>query len=173
MTRVTNSAISSRENFNAKNKRILSTVFSTVLFFGCAIFVASRGYICFEKFLGKPEKVDISFKFTGTQKFPSVSICTKQFFNEDVFDECQLSVANYTSKENPVWVNLIFSWYYLNRNLYGSHKGLRNLNFVGRNRKWKLYRAKKIVWKCLVKSGHSWYWMVQCFNIYKSKLQLW
>ena len=111
MTRVTNSAILSRENFNAKNKRILSTVFSTVLFFGCAIFVASRGYICFEKFLGKPEKVDISFKFTGTQKFPSISICTKQFFNEDVFDECQLSVANYTSEENPVWASLIFSCY--------------------------------------------------------------
>ena len=134
MTRVTNSAISSRENFNAKNKRILSTVFSTVLFLGCAIFVASRGYICFEKFLGKPEKVDISFKFTGTQKFPSISICTKQFFNEDVFDECQLSVANYTSEENPVWVSLIFSCY-LSSNLYGSHKGLKNLDFVGRNRK--------------------------------------
>ena len=134
MTRVTNSAISSRENFNAKNKRILSTVFSTVLFLGCAIFVASRGYICFEKFLGKPEKVDISFKFTGTQKFPSISICTKQFFNEDVFEECQLSVANYTSEENPVWVSLIFSCY-LSSNLYGSHKGLKNLDFVGRNRK--------------------------------------
>ena len=111
MTRVTNSAILSRENFNAKNKRIVSTVFSTLLFLGCAIFVASRGYICFEKFLGKPEKVDISFKFTGTQKFPSISICTKQFFNEDVFDECQLSVANYTSEENPVWASLIFSCY--------------------------------------------------------------
>ena len=105
MTRVTNSVTLTRENFNAKNKRILSTVFSTVLFLGCAIFVASRGYICFEKFLGKPEKVDISFKFTGTQKFPSISICTKHFFNEDVFDECQISVANYTSKENPVWVS--------------------------------------------------------------------
>ena len=111
MTRLSNSATLPRKNFNAKNKRILSTVFSTVLFLGCAIFVASRGYICFEKFLGKPEKVDISFKFTGTQKFPSISICTKQFFNEDVFDECQLSVANYTSKENPVWVSLIFSCY--------------------------------------------------------------
>ena len=110
MTRVTNSGTLSRKNFTAKNKRILSTVFSTVLFLGCAIFVASRGYICFEKFLGKPEKVDISFKFTGTQKFPSISICTKQFFNEDVFDECQLSVANYTSRENPVWVSLIFPY---------------------------------------------------------------
>ena len=108
MTRVTNSGTSSRKNFTAKNKKNLSTVFSTVLFLGCAIFVASRGYICFEKFLGKPEKVDISFKFTGTQKFPSISICTKQFLNENVFDECQLSVANYTSEENPVWVSLIF-----------------------------------------------------------------
>ena len=117
MTRVTNSATLSLKNFNVKNKRILSTVFSTVLFLGCAIFVASRGYICFEKFLGKPEKVDISFKFTGTQKFPSISICTKQFFNEDVFDECQLSVANYTSEENPVWVSLIFSCC-LSSNLY-------------------------------------------------------
>ena len=116
MTRVTNSGTLSRKNFNAKNKRILSTVFSTVLFFGCAIFVASRGYICFEKFLGKPEKVDISFKFTGTQKFPSISICTKQFFNEDVFDECQLSVANYTSRENPVWVSLIFHYMALSSN---------------------------------------------------------
>ena len=113
MTKVTNSAILSRQNFNAKNKRILSTVFSTVLFFGCAIFVASRGYICFEKFLGKPEKVDISFKFTGTQKFPSITIGTKKFFDEDVFDECQLSVADYKSEENPVWVNLIFSCYIL------------------------------------------------------------
>ena len=110
MTRVTNSGTLSRKNFTAKNKKNLSTVFSTVLFLGCAIFVASRGYICFEKFLGKPEKVDISFKFTGTQKFPSISICTKQFFNEDVFDECQLSVANYTSRENPVWVSLIFPY---------------------------------------------------------------
>ena len=122
MTRVTNSAILSRENFNAKNKRILSTVFSTVLFLGCAIFVASRGYICFEKFLGKPEKVDISFKFTGTQKFPSISICTQQFFNEDVFNECQLSVANYTSEENPVWVpkfNFFMLTIYLNSNTGG------------------------------------------------------
>ena len=111
MTRVTNSGTLSRINFTVKNKKNLSTVFSTVLFLGCAIFVASRGYICFEKFLGKPEKVDISFKFTGTQKFPSISICTKQFFNEDVFDECQLSVADYTSKENPVWVSLLFSCY--------------------------------------------------------------
>ena len=62
--------------------------------------------------LGNHGCTDSSFKFTGTQKFPSISICTKQFFNEDVFDECQLSVANYTSKENPVWVNLIFSCYY-------------------------------------------------------------
>ena len=100
----------SSKKFNVKGKRILSTFFSIVLFLGCAIFVASRGYICFEKFLGKPEKVDISFKFTGTQKFPSISICTKQFFNEDVFDECQLSVANYTSRENPVWVSLIFPY---------------------------------------------------------------
>ena len=109
MTRVKNSATLSRENFNSKNKRILSTLFSTVLFLGCAIFVATRGYICFEKFLSKPEKVDISFKFTGTQKFPSISICTQRWFNEDVLNECQLSEANYTSKENPVWVSLIFS----------------------------------------------------------------
>ena len=98
----------SSKNFNAKGKRILSTFFSIVLFLGCAIFVASRGYICFEKFLGKPEKVDISFKFTGTQKFPSISICTKRWFNEDVFDECQLSVSNYTSRESPVWVGHMY-----------------------------------------------------------------
>ena len=95
--------------FIMKHKKTLSTVFSVALFFACSGFVAYRGYSCFKKYLSVPESVDISFKFSGAQKFPEITFCTKPAFNKVVFDECQLNQTIYLSDENPAWVNYITS----------------------------------------------------------------
>ena len=88
-----------------KYKKILSTGFSVSLFIACAVFVAFRGYGCFKKYLSVPEKVDISFKFTGTQNFPEITLCSFLAFNNTIFDECQLNKKVYMSDENPLWVS--------------------------------------------------------------------
>ena len=85
-----------------KYKKILSTGFSVSLFIACAVFVAFRGYGCFEKYLSVPEKVDISFKLTGTQNFPEITLCPFLAFNDTIFNECKLDLTAYTI--NAIWV---------------------------------------------------------------------
>ena len=87
------------------NKKTVISCFSAALFTACSVFVAIRGHDCFEKFLDKPEAVDISFKFTNGEKFPSITICTKKenTYNEEVFDECQLRQNDYII--NGAWMS--------------------------------------------------------------------
>ena len=86
---------------NCKNircsRKIASNISSTALFIGCTIFVAIRGYKCFDKYLNEPEAVDISYKFSGILPFPSITICTKKedTFNLEVLNKCQLSKEEY------------------------------------------------------------------------------
>ena len=83
-------------------KKTSSRAFAVSLFIACAIFVAFRGYGCFEKYLSVPEKVDISFKLTGTQNFPEITLCPMLAFNENIFNECKLNLNAYVN--NATWV---------------------------------------------------------------------
>ena len=84
-------------------KNVLSYIFTTLLFIGCAIFVIIRGQKCFQKFLEKPQKTQISYEFTGNIDFPVITICeTKEdAYDENVFEQCQLNVSDY--KKNGPW----------------------------------------------------------------------
>ena len=97
----------SKSKFIINNKKHLSNIFGTALFIGCSVFVAFRGYDCFKKFLSKPEKVDIHFKFSGTTKFPSITFCSETVFDTEVFEQCQLDPEAYRSMKNPKWVSII------------------------------------------------------------------
>ena len=46
-----------------------------VLFLGCLIFVSHRGLTCFQKFIAKPEGVDIGYHFSSREPFPSFTFC--------------------------------------------------------------------------------------------------
>ena len=58
-------------------KSIASRLFSTLLFFGCGVFVAFRGYDCFNKYWKKP--IHVEFKYVnGEDKqvlFPALTFC--------------------------------------------------------------------------------------------------
>ena len=84
-------------------KNLLSYIFTTLIFIGCAIFVIIRGQKCFQKFLEKPQSTSISYEFTGNLKFPTISICeTKEdAYDENVLEQCQLNKDDYT--KNGPW----------------------------------------------------------------------
>ena len=84
-------------------KNLLSYIFTTFIFIGCAIFVIIHGQKCFLKFLEKPQKAQISYEFTGIIDFPAISICeTKDdTYDNDILEQCQLNKDDYT--ENGPW----------------------------------------------------------------------
>ena len=84
-------------------KKILSCFFTTLLFIGCAIFVIIRGQKCFQKFLEKPQKAQISYEFNGHMIFPAITICeTKEdTYDENVLQQCQLNKDDYI--KNGPW----------------------------------------------------------------------
>ena len=55
----------------------ISTSFRIILFSLCTTFVVHRGYECFKKYMDKPEAIDLSYKFTGSDEipFPSFTFC--------------------------------------------------------------------------------------------------
>ena len=84
-------------------KNLLSYIFTTLLFIGCAIFVIIRGQKCFLKFLENPQKVQISYEFTGNIDFPAITICeTKDdAYDNNILEQCQLNKDDY--KKNGPW----------------------------------------------------------------------
>ena len=84
-----------------KSKQRISSLFKTVLFFVCFVYVAIRGYESFKKYLSKPEVVDISFQYIGRMPFPSISICLFdnpwKNYHKDIFDDCNLTATLYQS----------------------------------------------------------------------------
>ena len=84
-------------------KDVLSYIFTTLLFIGCAIFVIIRGQKCFQKFLEKPQKTQISYEFTGNIDFPVITICeTKDdAYDNRILEQCQLNKDDYT--KNGPW----------------------------------------------------------------------
>ena len=84
-------------------KNLLSYIFTTLIFIGCAIFVIIRGQKCFLKFLEKPQKAQISYEFTGNVDFPVITICeTKDdAYDNNILEQCQLNKDDYT--ENGPW----------------------------------------------------------------------
>ena len=70
---------------------------STVLFIGCAAFVAFRGYRCFDKYFKKPELTEISYQSSKNHPFPSFSLCfsEKDSYNYNQMKECQLEHSEY------------------------------------------------------------------------------
>ena len=86
-------------------KTVIIRMFSLILFLGCASFVALRGYDCFQKFVEKPEVIDVAFKSSGSQIafFPSLSFCSWwKPLKENVLKECKLTSEDYLEKN--IWV---------------------------------------------------------------------
>ena len=77
---------------------------STILFLGCAAFVAFRGYRCFDKYFKKPENTEISYKSSKNHPFPSFTLCVneKDGYNDNQLKECQLDRNKYT--KGSQWV---------------------------------------------------------------------
>ena len=117
-----------------KAKKILAQIFtkhnfrsffSSILFIGCAAFVAFRGYSCFDKYLKNPEVTDISYKSINSLAFPSFTLCTKisHSYNLDRLKECQIEMESYVddaqwvgkggnncSDPEILWMNLVTSF---------------------------------------------------------------
>ena len=70
---------------------------SSILFIGCAFFVAYRGYLCFDKYFKKPENSKVSFESTKNQPFPSFTLCASKnvSYNIDQIKECQIEPSEY------------------------------------------------------------------------------
>ena len=78
---------------------------SLILFLGCASFVSLRGYDCFQKYLEKPEAIDVAFKSSGSQAtfFPSISFCSlDKPLKENILKGCNLTSKDY--RDDNVWV---------------------------------------------------------------------
>jgi hypothetical protein len=85
-------------------KTFITRMFSLVLFLGCASFVTYRGYECFQKYLAKPEAIDVAIKSSRSQVafFPSISFCSFQPLKENILKGCNLTSKDY--RDNNVWV---------------------------------------------------------------------
>ena len=75
---------------------------SAFLYIGCITFVIHRGYMCFSKYLSKPEGVEIAYDFIGDTLFPSFTFCSNNWnpmpphrYNEKVMKDCNLTLAKY------------------------------------------------------------------------------
>ena len=77
---------------------------SSILFFGCAVFVAYRGYLCFNKFSKNPKQSEVSFEFSKNHPFPSFTLCASETdsYNDNQMKECQLDRIKYL--EGSQWV---------------------------------------------------------------------
>jgi hypothetical protein len=77
---------------------------STILFIGCAAFVAFRGYRCFDKYVKNPEHTEISYKSSKNHPFPSFTLCASHndSYNNDAMKECQLERMEYLN--DAQWV---------------------------------------------------------------------
>ena len=86
------------------NKNNAYAFVSSILFIGCAVFVVYRGYLCFDKFLKKPENSKVSFESTKNQPFPSFTLCASEnvSYNDNQMKECQLDRIKYL--EGSQWV---------------------------------------------------------------------
>ena len=82
------------------------TFVSSLLFLGCAVFVAYRGYLCFDKFLKKPKHSEVSFESSTNHPFPSFTLCASAnvSYNEDQLKKCQLEWSEYVEVEGGQWV---------------------------------------------------------------------
>ena len=90
---------------NFSLKKVIIRMFSLILFLGCASFVAHRGYCCFQKYLGKPEAIDVAFKSSASQAafFPSITFCSwNKPLKENILKGCNLTSVDYLEKN--VWV---------------------------------------------------------------------
>ena len=79
------------------NKNNAYTFVSSLLFLGCAVFVAYRGYLCFDKFSKKPKRSEVSFESSMNHPFPSFTLCASAnvSYNDDQKKKCQLERVEY------------------------------------------------------------------------------
>ena len=90
---------------NFSFKTVIIKMFSLILFLGCASFVIQRGYDCFQKYLEKPEAIDVAFKSSSSQVafFPSISFCvSNKPLKENILKGCNLTSEDYIKKN--IWV---------------------------------------------------------------------
>ena len=86
-------------------KKFIIRMFSLILFLGCASFVTHRGYKCFQKYLEKPEAIDVAFKSSASQVafFPSITFCSwDRPLKENILKGCNLTSEDYMEKN--IWV---------------------------------------------------------------------
>ena len=86
-------------------KTFIIRTFSLILLLGCASFVIHRGYKCFQKYLEKPEAIDVAFKSSSSQTafFPSITYCSfRRPLKEHILKECNLTSDDYLNKN--IWV---------------------------------------------------------------------
>ena len=70
---------------------------SSILFFGCSVFVTYHGYLCFDKFSKNPKQSEVSFESSKNHPFPSFTICASynDSYNDNEMKECQLERSEY------------------------------------------------------------------------------
>ena len=86
-------------------KKVIIRMFSLILFLGCASFVTHRGYKCFQKYLEKPEAIDVAFKSSASQVpfFPSITFCSwDRPLKENILKGCNLTSEDYHQRN--IWV---------------------------------------------------------------------
>ena len=90
---------------NFSLKKVIIRMFSLILFLGCAGFVTYRGYECFQKYLEKPEAIDVAFKSSASQNafFPLITFCSwEKPLKENILKGCNLNSEDYLKKN--IWV---------------------------------------------------------------------
>ena len=92
----------------------LAKLFPSLIFIGCLIVVMSRGYACFKKYLKRPESVEIAYKLSGGENFPSLTFCPLKYdegidqcmpkpFNVSILDYCKIDIEDYIF--NGIWTS--------------------------------------------------------------------
>ena len=83
-------------------KQILLKTISFSLYVGCLAFVINRGFICFKKYLSKPEGIEISYAKSGDVRFPSFTFCPNHqrvegpsMFNNEISKKCNIGYNDF------------------------------------------------------------------------------
>ena len=143
-------------------KSLISMIFSVLLFTACAVFVAIRGYECFDKYLKKPETTDIKFKVKGELPFPAITLCPWKSTYEDTLEECDLNLADYL-KSGP-WLgsgipNCSDPKLFFNKLFKIDQLGIKKIDIITSNDNKSSFKGTELEW------NSSPYKRVKCFTL--------
>ena len=93
----------------SKKSDIFSKVFTVSLFLICLSSICIQGFKCFEKYLEKPEAVNIQYEFIGNVTFPEITFCQlpkvaglQKPHNLSILESCNITYEDYEKK--AIWV---------------------------------------------------------------------